>query len=61
MKISNPINLIVEFHEDVSPSVYPNFLESYLKDKLGHDNMEFIAGYGSSPDILIIKDIISDK
>ena len=61
MKISIPISLIIEFSKDVSPSSYANFLESYLKEKLGHDNMEFVGGFGSSPDILIIKDIISDK
>ena len=56
MKISLPISLIVEFSKDVSPSVYQKFLESYLKSKFGNDNLEIIAGYGSSPDILIIKD-----
>ena len=61
MRISLPISLVVEFSKDGSPSVYQEFLESYLKSKFGSDNLEFIAGYGSSPDILIIKDIISDK
>ena len=61
MKISTPISLIIEFSEDISPDSYADFLESYLEEKIGNDNMEFIAGFGSAPDILIIKDIISSK